>query len=310
MNIIEKTDIINIILSKAKFQKVMLIFDDTVSNLEIIDLHNQIKEYCIYNQFDISKQHNIDIVNDGYKLLIFFCSADSYLKINQNIDEFINIFIPTVDNFLPFYLNNKNELSSSQNYIVFNSNIIDIPCMTSVYFSKFYSCIKNLVNMKSNHIEFSFSSENNIGAFIEELNCLSDIYFKDIEIIKSCDIDYEQLPLVDYILISAFSLLINSVKNHNLFLVDVCKACADNYALVDKFYAMYNNDLLINMINLNYYYLSTAVNKTREKILEILSVSYQYNEKDLKSLIEKIKLYAKQDDGIIGYLYLYDIFSV
>jgi len=41
-------------------------------------------------------------------------------------------------------------------------------------------------------------------------------------------------------------------------MVDIYKASKDNYSLIDKFYAMTNNDAFINIVNMNYYFLSQA----------------------------------------------------
>ena len=58
-----------IILQKAKFQKVMLLFDDSVSNFEIAEIYNEIKEFCVYNQSNISSLKE-DEIFDGYRFFI------------------------------------------------------------------------------------------------------------------------------------------------------------------------------------------------------------------------------------------------
>ena len=81
----------SIIAQKAKYQKVMLLHDDTVSNAQINKLYENVKELCVYNQVDISAIEESEIYN-GYKALIYFCSTDSFLKIKFDVDEFVNIF--------------------------------------------------------------------------------------------------------------------------------------------------------------------------------------------------------------------------
>lgn len=313
MNIINKDDIKKTIGEKSKYQKVMLLHDDTVSNLELLKIYEDIKEICIFNQLDISIETDIEAkVNDGYKALIFFCSVDKFTSLNIERRDFVNIYIPTDNNILPYYLNVDYELSNNNDYIIFNSSAVDVSALTSLYFNKFYNYLRNLLIMRPNTFEFDFSHEVTTNKILEWVNELgnNELIFADIELIKRCHIPYDKLPIVDYVLITALTLLIRAVKSHSLSMVDVYKSAGEDYALVDKFYAMYNNESLIGLINLNFYFLSTAVEKTRDKILEILSVSYRYDRQELNELFNKIKNYCKADTGILGYLYLYNIFSV
>lgn len=313
MNIIDNKDIVKIVASKSRYQKVMLIYDDTTSNLDVMNIYESIKELCIYNQINISIETDIEAkVNDGYRTLIFMCDVDKFLSLNIDRKDFVNIYIVTDNSILPYFLNSNKELISTEDYLVLNSSAVDVSALTSIYFNKFYNYLRNLLVMKPNSFEFNFSHEVTTNKVLEGIEDIKDseMLFKDIELIKIANISYEKLPLVDFILISALTVLIRSVKTHSLSMVDVYKSAGDDYALIDKFYAMYNNESLIGLINLNFYFLSTAVEKTRDKLLEILSVSYQYDRKEIDNIIEKIRIYSKTDTGILGYLYLYNIFSV
>jgi len=313
MNIIEIKDIVKIINTKAKYQKVMLIHDDSVTNAEILNIYESIKEICIYNQVDISRDSDIYAkVNDGYRVLIFMCGVDKFLSLKIDRYEFVNVYIPTDNSLLPYFLDFKMKLRDVEDYLVLNSTAVDVSAITSLYFNKFYNYLRNLVIMKPNNFDFSFSHEITTNKVLEGLDELKlcEFDFSDVELIAKSQISYDRLPLVDYILITALTVLIRAVKTHTLSLVDVYKSAGDDYALIDKFYAMYHNESLIGLINLNFYYLSTAVERTREKILEILTVSYQYDKRELDKLVNQIKAYSKADKGIFGYLYLYNIFSV
>ena len=46
-------EIKNIVQTKAKYQKVMLLYDENVSSIDIAKIYNSIKELCIYNQCNI-----------------------------------------------------------------------------------------------------------------------------------------------------------------------------------------------------------------------------------------------------------------
>ena len=42
-------EIKNIVQEKAKYQKVMVLFDENVSNIETQSIYQEIKDICIYN---------------------------------------------------------------------------------------------------------------------------------------------------------------------------------------------------------------------------------------------------------------------
>ena len=93
--------------------------------------------------------------------------------------------------------------------------------------------------------------------------------FIDIDIIKKTDIDIEDLCLVDYLLISAFNIVIGAIKHNAYELVDVYKSVRENYALIDRYYAMANNELFTNLISLNFNKLNSASEKTKQSIFEL-----------------------------------------
>ena len=80
-------EIKNIVETKAKYQKVMFLFDDNVSNIKIREIYEEIKGFCVYNQANIKELEKEELFN-GYSLIIFHCSIDSFLK-KLSISSFI-----------------------------------------------------------------------------------------------------------------------------------------------------------------------------------------------------------------------------
>lgn len=310
MKIVERNfiEIANIVQSKAKYQKVMLLYDNSVTNEEIAKVYDVIKDLCIFNKLNVQIQ-NLDEIYNGYRLLIFLCSADVFATLKINRDEFINIYFPTDERVLPFFLNDENVLSKQNDYILMPKGV-DIAILSSLYFNRFYNHIKDLIYFQSSDTQFDFTpTEITQHSVIDALNSVgSDFEFKDIEIIKQSKIDYRQLPLVDYMLITAFELIIDAVKSQTLMLVDVYKAVKDDYKLVDKFYAYYNNNCLLNLINLNYQCLKRICEKSKEKIVEYLTMQ-NVDESEIGQVLEKIKEYSKHSEDLMCYLYLYNVFD-
>lgn len=307
----ELEELRQIVENHAKYQKVMVLYDDTVSNIELMDIYNSIKGLCIYNQMNV-RGSDLSELNNGYKLVIFKCCADSILTININMNEFDNIFIPTDRSILPFSLLANNVLNKQDDTLIQNKNIFDIHSLTSIYFNNFYSYFSSLFTLEDVNTDIEFNLENiTRNSIINKLNKMSsDVIFEDVKILKKMNIEYNYLALVDLVLINGFLLLISAVRDKSLTLVDVYKATKDDNALIDKFYAMINNDSFTNVIMLNYNYLYKLCDKTKETIKSLLNLT-TIDSARIHEIIDKVKNYTKNsEDSYLSYLYLYDIFSV
>ena len=79
MEIISNKDLLQIISNKAKYQKVLLIYDNTVSSLQINELYTNIKNLCIFNKMEINSIDENEYFN-CYKMLIFYCNTTNLIK--------------------------------------------------------------------------------------------------------------------------------------------------------------------------------------------------------------------------------------
>ncbi len=302
-------EIKNIVQSKAKYQKVMLLFDDSISNIVISEVYESIKETCVYNQMNIKNIDKNEIYN-GYRLIIYFCKTDSFLKCDFNRAEFINVYIPQDGAILPFFLNNENHIISSEDYLFLDRSKVDLNSISSFYFNSFYNYFKNVkdglnigfltnLNQEISHV--------NILNFIKQLP--SETFCVDVDILKHGNTAFKDLIFVDLVLIDAILTLITCVKNQNLMLVDVYKSAKEDDVMIEKFYKLYNNEIFTNIILLNYNCLYNYCLKTKQKILDLI-MFYEIDYEKINSVIHDVKLYAKNSNDLIAYLYLFNIFSV
>lgn len=299
--------LLNIIESHAKYQKIMIIYDNSVSNTLIDEIYFKIRDNCVFNKCNIKE--DLNIIYDGYKLLIFLCSTDSYLKLNLRLDEFVCVFMPTDDEMLPYFLNKENSISQQPNFLFIKRGAADAKVIPSVYFNQFYNYINQLIFMQGSSVQFNFQDFSiTQKSLINILKSLpADFKFYDIEIIRRTNLTYNQLPLLDYVLICALCCFIRAVQSNSLALVDVYKLAGDNYDIVNKYYAMANGGLVVNVVGLNAHCLLITANKTREKILQ--NISY-YSKQEVEEVINCVKNYAKTEDGLLSYLYLYNLFDL
>ena len=302
-------EIRKIVEAKAKFQKVMLCFDSNVSNVEIGEIYSCIKDICIYNQTDI--KNNLEEIYNGYRLIIYFCSATSLLNCKVNKEEFVNVYLPKENEFLPCFLNKDNYVDESESYLICDNSKVDIAMMASIQFNLFFNYLKDVVSRNKNSFNFNELnlSLNNNSEFEIMNKIKSDSFFVDVDILSKSKIDYNCLIFVDLILVDAFLLLLANIKNGMNMIVDIYKAAKDDCNLIEKFYKLYNNDSFKNYIVLNFNSLYNQCVRARNKILEF-SKFFDVENCNINEIVECVKVYSKNDKGITAYLYLYNIFNV
>ncbi len=293
--------------NKAKFSKVMLLFDDFVSSAEIDEIYRAIKDDCIFNKLNLKE--DLTEVFNGYKLLIFCCGTNSFLNCQLPLKDFNNIFLPTDFGVLPYFLLDG-KATYNDNTLILNPNTLDANVFCSLAFNKFYAYMSGFLTTPNENLNFTFDFTDITPNYAINLcqNLPQDLVFEDVKILAKTGIDYELLPVVDYVLINAFLVVVDAIKNNTLCLADFYKYDRENFAIIDKFYALANNDLLIKLVQYNFTSIISVLNKAKEKIEMCLQGVSSTNFQNINAIISKIKEYCKTDEGLFAYLYLYDIF--
>lgn len=309
MKIINFEDIKNIVYAKARYQKVMLLTDENSSVDLVAKIYQEVKDFCIFNKCNITKLDN-EIFN-GYRIVIYLVSAQNYLNCNINKSEFINVIIAQQTSLLPYFLDKSCGIEKQENYLTLMHNGLDLNMLSSIYFNAFYNYFQNLTTGQSIDEFFSLAREEitqqNLFKVLERLD--KNFVFLDMAIIKQSNVSLSSVGIMDLILINAFITLICNIKQQNLMLVDTYKAAREDMALTEKFYRQHFNQTFHQLVILNYNCLINFANKTKEKILEILSFSKQ-NKDDVNLLISEVKNYSKFNEDACGYLYLYNLFGL
>jgi len=103
-------EIVKLILSKARYQKVVLCIDET-SDVEFIDdVINRIGNDVVllkyyYNKKNVSAFHNM--VNNGARIVIYNVDLKHFYKLNVDNNYILNIFIPQSNFMLPYLRYNE-----------------------------------------------------------------------------------------------------------------------------------------------------------------------------------------------------------
>ena len=177
-------------------------------------------------------------------------------------------------------------------------------------FNAFFNYFKNLTLGQQSGEYFDLLKEEitqqNLYNVVEKLD--KEFFFLDMDIIKKANAKVENTAVLDLIIINAFIVLINQIKTQSLTLVDVYKIARENTQLVEKFYRLYFNANFHQLVILNYNCLINFANKTKEKILEIVSF-LSVDSETVNRLMVNLKNYSFLDAGLCGYLYLYNMFE-
>lgn len=301
-------EIKKIVLEIAQYQKVMLLFDDDASQDLIFNIYQTVREFVVFNKANITNVTQEEL-NDGYKLVIYCCCADSYIKFEKDNSDCINIFCPSNEYVLPFLIQ-KGDLDYNEDFLILATKKFDIKMLASVYFNLFFNHCNKLLfqqDLQINTIESGLQlNAQNLLNFVVGLD--KDFEFIDIKILKKCDLLYSDLFLIHVILLNAFISVINSIKDKNTMLVDVYKATQTHDEYIDKLYAMYFGGSFENLIKLNCENLLLFAEKTKRKIIELNEISL-CSENWLEEVLNKIKAFSKDEDGLLGYLYLFNVFG-
>lgn len=297
-------ELLPIVEQHAKFQKVMLIFDNFTSNLTLQNIQNQIKEVCIFNKTSISSP-NINEVYNGYKMLIFCCEPESFLKLNLNLSEFVCVVINN-SAYLPFTLNPNNNICETNIIMLPNKSSMDKPAYASLYFNEFYNYARNLYIQQDDDFTLQIT-ELSPRQLVSVLNSLpADFTFIDVDILRKSNLNYDCLPLIDFCLITGFETLFSCVKQHTLEMTDLYKSIRTDQQLIDKFYALAQNDALLTIVELNFNELTSKIKHAKKHILSFMPT---FTTETLKQVVEQVKDYAKDTSSIINYMFLYDVFN-
>ena len=303
-----KAEILKIVATKAKYQKVMLIYDCSTKEEDIKELGQAIKNLCIYNQLPASNLNTTEILN-SYKILIFVCQASTFNSLTFLRDDFTCIFCPTDNALLPFFLS-QSVYKKTDDFLILNKSVIDLSALSSIYFLKFYNFFENVINLKTSEVNLTYFNNITEKTIISEIeNLPNNTFFVDIDLITKQNIPYKYLPFVNVILIDAFIVFISACNNKSLTLVDTYKSIKNDSELLNKFYFLLCNNGVLDIINLNHTYLKNTLLKVKELLLEIINTLPKLTNNEINQIVESIKNYSKSNDNLLSYLYLYNIFN-
>lgn len=301
----EMIEIKKIVQDKARYQKVLLLYDESVSNGEIKDIYELIREDCIYNQMQVDFIDENEIMN-GYRIIIYYMSANSFNKLNFHRNEFINIMLTKDNQILPFLLDEKKKINFNNDYFYFD-NKVNFSLITSVYFNRIYRYLQSVIYNLNESIDIDKIEIQNLSYnFLTILSKQNvELSFLDLMILCKTNLSFEYLSLLDYVLLVSLEIFLLSIRNKTLTMVDVFKLAENDSEKINKFYEMMNNTALLEVLNLNFNFAINLIRDAKNSILELVEVFDLDN--DIKIVMDSLKNFACQDNELLGYMFFYNI---
>lgn len=290
-----------IILTKSKYQKLVVLMDNH-TNLDFLNkLEQQIKNEVIYFCINIDFEDALEIqklVFDGTRCVVMLLSDNNYLK-TSSWYEFNNITIDIFDDNLmslrlkendDYYLFCKNNKLSIEDKLVICNTVIEWKW-------------QNLIACKNyNEEEKVLLSIFNRRDLLECKQFYSLIFSKELVHVNS---DYYQAYL--FVRIMAIKYLFLAFFESSQKMIDIYKSYSENLEQVNFVYKLYRDE----RVNFVFKNCSKVMLDFINVLLSNIYLNLNLNKKEINNILNNIKIIAKNiiNNNLLKYCYLYGIFE-
>jgi len=306
-------EICNIVLTKAKFQKVAICFDAN-SDLDFIHkIEEKLKKQVVMYLYNFDNFENVnEVVNDGIKCLISLLSFKNYLRLKSS-SNFNFLFIDiVVDNFISPHLKADNITT----YLFMNekqeNKLADILYLfANLVEERFYN-ISNSRNYGKeetilNQILQNFNNENidlkNLVNLVKDIDFRLD--FKECQKLNSI----EEVAFYYYAIILAYKHLFLQFSQKSYKIIDVYKQYQNDYNQINLSHKILFDERLIFLLKTNncnmIEFIDLFLNKINFKLLK------NNNKINIKNILKILKnnIILLNKDNLLKISYLYGIFD-
>lgn len=295
MRIISKRNAISesveLIMAKAKYQKVVFCIDETSDTKTIEAIINRLKNKVIafkyyYNNQTVSEFFNM--VNNGVRVVVYNVAIKHFYKL-QNDNKFVlNIFLPQENFMLPYMANS--ESLYGDNVLVCDETVKDNLSILFVYQLGLYKVWTQLLQQSSVDVSaFKMMDDiaNNNNQFYVKLCNIVEVLKNEIDNGYK-DVEIDQLPYYVYMQTCSVLKLFESLNSGQEQYVDFYKQGL-THTDIDKAHNLIAKHNIVDLIKLNNLNLIklTVVILNRLKIL----IKKYFNFKNIK--LDKINKLIK-----------------
>ena len=291
----------DLVTKKAKYQKVVILFDgdtdlDLLNNIEM-----QIKDDVLLFSYNLEHALDSDIKSfllDGTRCVIILLNDCNYIKMSDFYDFNTMIIDVFSGKILSAHLQKCEEY-----YLFYEDNTLSIEdhlLMCNILIEWKW---QNLLSSKN----YNHEEEIMMSTFSRKdlLNCE---YFYNTEIVKELiNIDYNNYQLYLLIRVIAIKYLFLTFLESSQFMIDVYKNYSNNLDEINHVYKLYKDEranfVLKNCNKLMLDFISVALSSVKCK--------WGWKVEEINKILKNIKIKAKNNkkDNLLKYCFLYGIFE-
>lgn len=315
MRIVNKSnsikEIYDLILSKAKYQKVIFCIDETSDVQNIDNIINMLGRKVIaikyyYNHKTVSTFFNM--LNNGVRIVVYNIKIEHFYKLQTDSNFVLNIFIPQ-ENFMLPYMSNVESLYGD-NILICHNQLKDNLSVLFMYYQGLNKVWGDL--LQRNQVDMLPLKKIDLLT-----RCNSNFYVELLDVFKSfgCkaesgykEVEFAELPSYVYLQVCAMLKLFQSFSDgvekyidfekEGFTSKDVCKA----YDLIAK------HDI-IDIIKFNNHNLIKLTNVILNRLKILIKKYFKLNGAELIKINKLIKTQAKRYniDDLLYISYIFDI---
>lgn len=257
MRIIDKNgsinEIVDLILNKARYQKVLICLDEN-SDIEFVEnIIDKIKNQVVILKYYYNK-HNVEslrnMINNGVRVVVYNVRLEYFYKLQSDNNYIINIFLPQSKFLLP-YINNV-ESVYGDNLLVCNTMVKDYLSLIFLYevaLNKVWqmlvqdldvdtSMFKNLDALANGDVDFYTGLANQVG------------YVKSVLTNDYKEVEESQIPYYIYLRLCYILKMLEELNRNNEQYIDFYKTEKSSMA-VEKAYSLIIKHKLIELLKYN-----------------------------------------------------------
>lgn len=298
---IDISKIKEIVLNKARYQKVVVLIDANTDLDFLAQLEKQIKKETVYFCLNLDIENHLDIQKtlcDGTRCVVSCLSDYNYLKLSTIFDFNITTIDVFEDKMFTMRLKNYKDY-----YLFYNTNKLSIEDQLLICNYLIEWKWQNLIASKNYREE-----EKVLLSIFNRKDIMECNQFYNLEISKELiGIDCKYFQSYLFIRIMAIKYLFLAFLESSQMMIDVYKSYSDNLDQVNYVYKLYKDER-VNFLFKN-------CNKLMLDFINILlsnfSVNFNITKTETNNLLKNIKIKAKniKKDNLLKYCFLYGIFE-
>ena len=313
MRIIDKSnceeEIINLAISKAKYQKVLVCIDETSDIRLINSICNKLSRSVVLIKYYYNEdvQSFFDMANNGARVIIYNVSIEHFYKLSIDDNLILNIFVAQSNFVLPYMLSCES---------VYGDNLLVCDTINKDFTSIIFMYEGALFKLWAELVQNANVDTNTFKRIDRLINSADNFYINYLDVAQQLkpyiDKDYQlveelQLPYYIYLRLCAIMSMLEKFNNGREEYIDFYKTSKSTED-VEKAYNLILKNEIIDRLKLNCENLIKICSVILNRLKIIIKKNFNFKRIKFNKLNNLIKLQSKSLN-IDNLLYISYIFN-